>query len=230
MKPKHIAIILDGNRRFAKKQGLEAWKGHEFGAKTVENLIEWAVELELKGLTLYAFSTENFNRSRIEVEKIMELFARFFAKLTKDERIEKNSIKINFIGNKALFSEEIQKSMNSLEENTKNNRNLAVNFAMGYGGRAEIVDAVKRIAEKAKQGNIDVNSITEESFLKELYLKEEPDMIIRPGGELRLSNFLPYQSTYSELYFIEKLWPEITKEDLIKAMKEFESRERRQGK
>ena len=181
MKPKHIAIILDGNRRFAKKQGLEAWKGHEFGAKTVENLIEWAVELELKGLTLYAFSTENFNRSKIEVEKIMELFARFFAKLAKDERLGKHSIRINFIGNRSLFSEEIQKSMNELEEKTKNNNNLIVNFAMGYGGRAEIVDAAKRIAEKAKQGKIEISSITEESFLKELYLKEEPDMIIIPG-------------------------------------------------
>ncbi|MDI6737225.1 MAG: polyprenyl diphosphate synthase [Nanoarchaeota archaeon] len=230
MKPRHIAIILDGNRRFAKKQGLEAWKGHEFGAKTVESLIKWAVELKLKALTIYAFSTENFNRSKIEIEKIMGLFARFFAKLMDDEKLEKHSIKINFIGNKSLFSEEIQKSMRAMEEKTKSNSNLAVNFAIGYGGRAEIVDAAKRIAEKAKAGEIAVSSITEESFLKELYLKEEPDMIIRSGGELRLSNFLPYQSTYSELYFIEKLWPEITKEDLIKAMEEFESRERRQGR
>jgi len=230
MKPEHIAIILDGNRRFAKKQGLEAWRGHEFGAKTVENLIEWAVELELKGLTLYAFSTENFNRSKIEIDKIMALITKFFAKLMHDERLEKNSIRINFIGNKSLFSEEIQKSMNTLEEKTKDNSNLTVNFAMGYGGRAEIVDAVKRIAEKAKAGEIALGSINEETFLQELYLKEEPDMIIRPGGELRLSNFLPYQSTYSELYFIEKLWPEMTKEDLAEAMEKFESRERRQGR
>ncbi|HII16053.1 MAG TPA: di-trans,poly-cis-decaprenylcistransferase [Nanoarchaeota archaeon] len=230
MKPKHIAIILDGNRRFAKKQGLEPWKGHDFGAKNVENLLEWCRELGIKELTLYTFSTENFNRSRLEVEKLMQLFEKFFTKVKQDKRVMEKGMNMRFVGNLSLFPENVQKAMQAVMEMTKNNKEFIVNFAMGYGGRAEIVNAVKIIAEKAASGKIAFKDIDERLVLNELWLHNEPDMVIRPGGELRLSNFLPYQSTYSELYFLEKLWPEITKEDIEKAMEEFETRERRIGR
>ncbi len=230
MIPEHIAIILDGNRRYAKKLGLKLLDGHKFGAENVKRLIEWCCEFSIKQLTVYAFSTENFNRSKREVKTIMQLFERFFNKLSSNKQLDKHGIRVRFIGNKLLFPENVQGAIDTLSEKTKYNNKLIVNFALGYGGRAEIVEAVKKISKKVRGGVMREEDITEDAVMKELYLSEEPDMIIRPGGEKRLSNFLPYQGTYSELFFIDKLWPEITKDDLKQAIDEFGTRERRGGR
>lgn len=223
MEPKHIAIILDGNRRYAKKLGLKLWEGHSKGAKKVEELIDWCNELKIKELTLYSFSIENFKRNKKEVNFLMNLFRKQLEILKKDKRIEKNKIKIKFIGRLSLFPEGIQKEMKQIMEKTKNNSNFIINFAMGYGGRAEIVDAVNNIIKKGIK-KADENIIT-----KNLYISSEPDLVIRPGGEKRVSNFLIWQSYYAEWFFTDKLWPEFTKNDLIKAINDFKKRQRRFG-
>ena len=228
--PYHIAIILDGNRRYAKKKNLNPWKGHEFGAEKVKDLIDWALELGIKQLTLYTFSIENFNRNKQEVDYLMGLFRKNFRELKKSERIKKDKVRLNFIGKLNLFPHNIQKMMHELMEDTKNYDMLKINFAIGYGGRAEIIDAAKKIITDIKNKKINPESINEESFSNYLYLKDEPDLILRPGGEIRVSNFLIYQGAYSEWIFMEKLWPEITKADIKNAIKEFHNRERRFGK
>lgn len=228
--PKHVGIILDGNRRFSKKLLLKPWMGHEWGAKKVEKLFEWCVELGIKELTLYAFSMQNMNRPKEEYEYLMKLFYEEFTKLLNDKKLEEQQIRINFIGRTHLFPENIQESMKLLMEKTKNYDKHVINFAMAYGGREEVVDAVKKIVDSVKQGKLDVNQINEEVFSKNLYIDSEPELIIRTGGDHRTSNFLIWQSNYSEWCFIEKLWPEFEKEDLIKAITDYNIRERRFGK
>ncbi len=222
--PKHVAIVLDGNRRYAKQHMLKPWEGHEKGSKNVENLFDWCDELGIKELTLYAFSYENFKRDKTEVEFLMKLFKKQIEKLEKDERIEKNKIMVNFIGRLNLFPEDIQSSMKRIMEKTKNNDNFKINFAMGYGGRIEIVDAVNKIIKKG------IKDVDEKTITENLYLSEEPELVIRTGGEKRVSNFLIWQSYYSEWYFTDKLWPEFTKEELVKAIEDFGKRERRVGR
>ncbi|MBV06242.1 MAG: polyprenyl diphosphate synthase [Candidatus Woesearchaeota archaeon] len=224
-KLKHIAIILDGNRRFSKKLGLKWWQGHEKGAEKVEQLFDWCKELGIKEVTLYSFSIENFERTEEEKGFLMKLFIKMFNKVMKDKRIHENKIKIKFIGRRGLFPLEIQKTMNEVEENTKDYDGFRVNFAMGYGGRAEIVDAVKKIVSKG----VKASDIDEELLSKNMYLDSEPELLIRPGGEFRISNFLVWQSSYMELWFTDKLWPEFEKEDLVEAINDFNARERRFG-
>lgn len=233
--PKSIAIILDGNRRYGKKKGLMPWQGHQFGTKKVEEFIDWCHELGIKELTLYSFSSENFNRDKKEVNFLMSLFRKQIKRLKNDDelkkdKLEKYKLRISFIGRLNLFPEDLQNEMREVMEMTKNNTGLKVNFAMGYGGRAEIVDAAKKIAKKIKNNELKIEELDEEAFSENLYLKNEPDILIRPGGEIRISNFLLWQAAYSELFFIDKLWPEFTKEDLIKCIEEFKSRERRFGR
>ncbi|MFH1849650.1 MAG: polyprenyl diphosphate synthase [archaeon] len=228
--PKHIAIILDGNRRFSKKLRARPWKGHEWGAKKVEMLFSWCEEYGITELTLYTFSLENFQRSRTEVSYLMNLFRKEFDRLKDDERIARNRIRINFAGRLHLFPEDIQERMNGLMESTGKHSRYIVNFAMGYGGRAEIVDAARKIAEQVKSGRLKIEGINEETFSRNLYLSGEPDMIIRTGGEVRTSNFLNYQGAYSEWVFLEKTWPEFEKKDLADCIAEYAKRERRFGK
>ncbi len=230
MKLKHIAIILDGNRRYAKKRLGSKLKGHEEGGKKVEKLLDWAFELGIKELTLYIFSMENFDRTKREFNYLMNLFRREFSNLYDDKRIEKNRIKIRFIGRLNLFPKDIQKMARRIMEKTKDYKNYTINFAMGYGGRTEIADAAKRIAEKVRKGKIKPDNIDEETVRKNLYLESYPDIIIRTGGEKRVSNFLIYQGAYSEWFFLDKLWPEFTKNDLKKCIVEFYNRERRFGR
>ena len=225
--PKKIAIILDGNRRYAKKLGLQQWKGHEFGIKKLEELLDWCLELEIKELTLFSFSTENFNRSKNEINFLFGLFKKKFEEMKNDDEILKKGIRINLIGRIEMFPADIRKSMQETAEKTKGNDKLTVNFALAYGGRQEIIDSVKKIL--ANNPNINPASINEELISNNLYLKSEPDLVIRPGGEIRTSNFLTWQSVYSEWIFINKLWPEFTKNDLVKCINEFNSRERRFG-
>jgi tritrans,polycis-undecaprenyl-diphosphate synthase [geranylgeranyl-diphosphate specific] len=222
----HIGIILDGNRRFAKKNKLLAFKGHEVGAKKVEELISWSKELGIKELTLYAFSIENFNRSNKEKEVLFDLFRKSIAKIEKELKNEK----LNFIGRLDLFPEDMYEAMIKTINRTKDNNGIIVNLAMGYGGRTEIVDAVKKIATNVKNGKIEIKDIDKETVTKNLYLSSEPDLIIRPGGEKRVSNFLIWQGYYSEWYFCDKLWPEFEKEDIMAAIDDFNNRERRFGK
>lgn len=228
--PKHIAIILDGNRRYARKIGLEPWMGHEFGIKNIKHLLGWCIKLGVKELTLYSFSTENFRRTKTEISFLFKIFEREFSNMAHREDIFKNRIRVNVIGRLDMLPKGIRKAMQEIMELTKNHKNFTVNFAIAYGGRQEIVDAVKKIANKAKNSEIKINDIDENLVAKNIYLKSEPDLVIRPGGEIRTSNFLTWQSAYSEFVFLDKLWPEFTKKDLTKCIAEFKKRERHFGK
>ncbi len=220
---KHIGIILDGNRRFAKKLMLQPWKGHELGAEKIEKILGWLQEMGIKEFTLYCFSLENFNRPKKEFDFLMKLFKKEFLRLKKDKRIHENKIKIRFIGKTKLFDKELQKIIKELEEMTENYSDYIINFALGYGGREEIIEAVKKLVNSREE-------INERNFQKNLWLESEPDLIIRTGGERRTSNFLPWQSIYSEWIFLDKMWPEFEKQDLINCINEFKQRHRRFGK
>lgn len=231
--PKHIGIIMDGNRRFAKKLMMKPWMGHEWGAEKVRKILEWCSEVGVQELTLYAFSVQNFNRPKEEFNYLMNVFRKEFDNLMtpeKQEKLKQQGLRIAFIGRLWMFAPDIQERMRKLMEQTKNNSAHQVNFAMAYGGREEVVDAVKKISEQISAGKLSVDKINEEVFASYLYRNSDPDLIIRTGGERRTSNFLIWQSNYAEWFFLEKTWPEFEKEDLVKCINEFGQRERRFGK
>ena len=227
--PKHVAIILDGNRRFAKRLMAKPWKGHEFGAEKVQKLLRWCMDLGIKEVTLYAFSIENFSRPRPEFNFLMKLIKESFEKVKYNKEIHENRIRINFLGRIHMFPKEVHKAMTDLMDATKDYDNYVVNFAMAYGGRQEIIDAARKMVVDLENGKIKSEDINEESFKKYLYTSHEPDMIIRTGGEMRTSNFLVYQGIYSEWFYLEKMWPEFEKADLIECVDEFKKRQRRFG-
>jgi len=227
---KHVAIILDGNRRFAKRLMIKPWTGHEFGKDKVKKLLEWCAELDIKEVTLYAFSVDNFNRPKKEFDYLMKLFKEAFDDTRNDKSIHEKKIKINFLGRIDMFPEDVTRSMRQLMEATKDYNNHVVNFCMAYGGRQEIIDASKKMAADLEEGKIKPSDINEEMFKGYLYNSSEPDLIIRTGGEKRSSNFLIYQSTYSEWFYLQKLWPEFEKEDLVACLDEYKKRERRFGR
>jgi tritrans,polycis-undecaprenyl-diphosphate synthase [geranylgeranyl-diphosphate specific] len=227
--PKHVGIILDGNRRFAKRLMLKPWKGHEWGAEKVEKVLEWGNELGVRELTLYTLSLENFNRPKTEFNYLMELFKKEFKRLSKDPQLQEKEIRINFIGRLWMLDEELQQILKGISNKTKNNSKFTVNFAIAYGGRQEVVDATIKIAEQVKSGELDISKINEETFLNNLWSSSEPDLIIRTGGETRTSNFLNFQAAYSEWIFLEKSWPEFEKEDFISAINEYDTRSIRKG-
>ncbi|MBI2144388.1 di-trans,poly-cis-decaprenylcistransferase [Candidatus Woesearchaeota archaeon] len=232
--PKHIAIILDGNRRFAKKLMLKPWMGHQWGKEKVEKLLDWAAELGVEEVTLYAFSVDNFNRPKEEFDYIMKLFREGCKQLRNDEKLQekgsKLGIKVRFLGRLGMFPEEVRKLMLELMEKTAGNKGLIVNFCMAYGGRQEIVDAARKMAADVAGGKISADEVNDETFKRYLYMPEDPDLIIRTGGEKRLSGFLLYQSSYAELFFLEKFWPEFKKQDLVQVIEEFRQRHRRFGR
>lgn len=231
--PKHIGVILDGNRRFAKRLMVKPWQGHEWGAKKFREFLEWCFETGIDEVTAYVFSIQNFNRPTEEFNYIMKVFKEEVSDLLKAEnlkKLNKEGTRINFIGRNWMLPKELQELQQQVMKATSQNNKKAINFAMAYGGREEIIEAVKKIAENVKNGKLDINKINEEMFTKELSITSEPDLIIRTGGEQRMSNFLPWQSTYSEFIFIEKMWPEITKDDFLQCIQEYENRERRFGK
>ena len=228
--PHHIAIILDGNRRFAKRLNLDPWKGHEWGRKKFEKLVDWCKEFNIKELTLYTFSVQNFNRPKKEFNFLMDLFRDAAKKLLKDPRVDEMGMKIRYIGRLEMFPKDIQDLMQEIEEKTKNNNKYFLNFAMGYGGKEEITDAIKSIAQKISSGELKAKDINEKIIEENLYLASEPDLIIRTGGEKRTSNFLMWQSSYSEWIFLDKAWPEFEKEDFKECIEEYSKRERRMGK
>jgi len=232
-KPEHIAIILDGNRRWASDKELGPWFGHEKGAEKVEQLLDWCLKLDVKSITLYAFSTENFKRSKNEVKEIMRIAEDEFRKILTDERIHKNKVCVKFLGRVKLLPESLQQLMMDVEKATQNYNEHFLNIAFAYGGRAEIVDAAKKIAEKAQKGELNPEKVDEETFEKYLYTshlpKQDPDLIIRTSGEERLSGFLLWQSAYSELFFLDVYWPDFRAIDLLRAVRTFKNRKRRFG-
>ncbi len=223
---------MDGNRRFAKEKGLESTKGHVFGADKVEDLLRWCWKLDIKIITLYAFSTENFNRSDEEVKTLMELLAEKIRKFHKEPAIKKNKVRIKVIGRLEYLSDDLRAEISKAEEATKDHDNFFLNIAISYGGRAEIVDAVKKIASKIEDKELTVDQIDEDLLSKNLYTNgtPDPDLIIRTSGEERLSGFLLWQSAYSELYFTEVFWPAFRMIDFWRAIRIYQQRERRYGK
>lgn len=230
--PRHIGVILDGNRRFAKKLMLKPWMGHEWGAKKFWTFLEWCKELGVEEVTAYTFSVQNFNRPKEEFDYIMKLIVHEFEDIKKQgyAKFNEDGVRISFIGRTWMFPASVQAAFREITDATKNNAKYQVNFAMAYGGREEVIDAVKKLGEDIKAGKVDVDKINEEAFSKYLYLNSDPELIIRTGGEKRTSNFLPWQGIYSEWFFLEKTWPEIEKEDVVKVLEEFSERNRRFGK
>ena len=223
---KHIAIVLDGNRRFAKRLMLQPWKGHEYGAEKVEKLLDYARELGIKELTLYCLSVENLrNRPKRELGYLLNIFRKEFKNIDR-EKIEKNKIKMRFVGNLNLLPEDLREQCLKLEKETEENNNFIVNFAIAYGGRQEIISAVRKIV----QNKVKADEINEENFGNYLYMNDSPELIIRTGGEKRTSNFLLWQGAYSEWFFLDKFWPEFDKEDLASCIEEFKKRKRNFGK
>lgn len=231
--PRHIGVIVDGNRRFAKRLMMKPWKGHEWGAEKFRKFREWCFELGIEEITAYLFSIQNFDRPKDEFDYLMEIFKKESELLLQPEKLKElkeKGTRLVFIGRRWMLPKELQELQNKIMEATRDNGPKRVNFAMAYGGREEIIDAVQKIAEEAKEGKLDPAKINEELFGQHLWLNSAPDIILRTGGEQRTSNFLPWQGTYSELMFIEKFWPEIEKEDVIAVIEEYKNRERRFGK
>ena len=228
--PRHIAIIMDGNRRWAKQRGLDGSLGHKRGAEVLEEIAKYCNKIGLEVLTVYAFSTENWKRTKGEVGAIMLLLQMYLDKFLKTADLE--NIKLRVIGDREHnMPEEIKEKMIKMEERTKDNTGLNFNIAFNYGGRDEIVKATQKIAEKVKNGEIEIEDINENIISDNLYTKglPDPDLLIRTSGELRTSNFLPWQITYSEFMFLDKYWPDFTKADIDKAIEVYNKRQRRVG-
>ncbi len=218
----HLGIILDGNRRWAKEKGLSAFEGHKKGLDNIKKVINWCKEKGIKTLTLFVFSTENWKRPKNEVDYLMKLAEKMELHF---KEASKQNIKIRVIGQRDNLSPKVQNSINKLEELTKNNKAMTLNLALSYGGRAEIVEAVKNIIRQ----KIPIDKINEALISKNLWTSEL-DLIIRTGKEQRISNFLIWQAAYSELYFLKKYWPDFNKKDLEEAISEYARRQRRYGK
>ncbi len=232
--PKHLAIIMDGNRRYAKMEGYPPQKGHEMGKDKLEEVMEWSRELGIRVLTVFAFSTDNFKRPKEEVEHLMNLFAMDLNKLASDERVHKNKIRINIIGRLDLLPEHVRKAAEEIMKKTEKYDRYFFNIAIGYGGREEITDAIKKIASDVKKGKIKINEIDEEKVSSYLYTSSlpfpYPDLVLRTSGEERISNFLLWQLAYSELYFADVYWPQMKKTDFLKAILSYQRRQRRYGR
>ncbi len=232
--PSHVALILDGNRRWAIKRGLPPWLGHRKGADKVEELLDWCLELGIRTVTLYVFSTENFRRPKREVEELMKLFEESLERLLRDERIYKNEIRVKALGRLYLLPERIQELLKKVERRTSHFDKFYLNIAIAYGGRAEITDAVRKIARDVRAGRLSPEEINEKVIERYLYTAHlpnpEPDLIIRTSGEERLSGFLLWQSAYSELCFLDVYWPDFRKIDFLRAIRTYQRRQRRFGR
>ena len=227
--PEHIGLILDGNRRWAKERGLDPRLGHSKGAEVLENITKFANSIGLKYLTVYAFSTENWNREETEVRALMRILVRFINRFNKTAKDEK--IKVRVIGDMSKFPEKLQLKLLDIIEKTKNHKGTVLNIALNYGGRQEIVKAVKEIVDDVKKGKINRDDISMDTVESKLYTagQPDPDILIRTSGEMRTSNFLPWQLTYTEFIFINKHWPDFNNDDLIEAINLFNNRTRRFG-
>lgn len=227
--PTHIAIVMDGNGRWAKKRGLPRTAGHAVGAETFRKIANYSKSIGLKYLTVYAFSTENWKRSEEEVAAIMELLEKYLREAIRD--MDKNQVKFYFFGDLTRLSPELQQEAQEAMERSKKYEGVQVNFCLNYGARDEIVRAARAFAQKCADGEANPEDLTEESFSDLLYSAgvPDPDLIIRPSGEVRTSNFLLWQSAYSEYYFCDTLWPDFSEKDLEKAIESYNHRNRRYG-
>ena len=227
--PTHIAIIMDGNRRWAKQRKLDVRLGHKKGAETLENIVRYCNKIGIKYLTVYAFSTENWKRSKEEVGALMLLLQNYLEDFAK--RADTENIKIQMLGSRKELSTGLLKSIDNTIKRTENNTGITFNVALNHGGRDEIVNAVKKISSDLKENKIDLQDINEKLISDNLYTKNQPDpdLMIRTSGEMRTSNFLPWQLVYSEFYFTDKLWPDFTSDDLDEAIEEYNRRNRKFG-
>jgi undecaprenyl diphosphate synthase len=227
--PRHIAIIMDGNRRWAKQQGWLAIRGHTVGARTTRDIIQACVHLKTEALTLYTFSTENWKRPRAEVSALMRLITRNL----KDELPDmmRNQIRVRHIGRRDNLPSHLLKQLDESIEKTKDNQGLVLNLALNYGGRAELRDAFVKLAQDVRSGVLPATDISEELISRALYTGDlpDPDLMIRTGGEMRISNFLPWQIAYAELWVTPTLWPEFSPDELRRAVADFQKRDRRFG-
>ncbi len=228
--PKHLAIIMDGNGRWAKQQGKKRIFGHEKGARTVRKIIEEVSQIGIPYLTLYTFSSENWKRPKLEVDALMHLLSRYLKK--EMAVMQKNNVRLNAIGDLQSLPKSIQRELQKAMELTQNNTKTTVSLALGYGGQQEILQMVQRVAQKVEKGELSPCDITPNIVEESLYTKEIPpvDLLIRTSGEYRISNFLLWQIAYAELYFTNVLWPDFTPEELHKALLDYQNRERRFGK
>lgn len=227
--PRHIAIIMDGNGRWAKKRSLPKIAGHRAGVKSVEEVIKTCKEIGVKVLTLYTFSTENWKRPRKEIDALMMLLGGYLDRET--ERIAKENIRIHTIGKISALPPMIRLKLRKIEEKTINNEGILVNLALNYGGRSEIIDAARKISEEVKNNNLKPDDISEELFAGYLYTAglPDPDLLIRTSGEARLSNFLLWQISYAEIYITNTLWPDFCRKELERAILDYQTRQRRYG-
>ena len=234
--PKHIGIIMDGNRRFARAVGLDVKAGHDHGAGKAREVLDWCLELGIKHVTLWGFSTENKGRAPEEVSHLHELFAEQARSLLNDKRLHANRVRVRVIGDIGDFPESAKQALREMEEATRDYDGMSVNIALGYGGREEIVDAVKRLlTEEGVNGSTPeeiAERINADEITRRLYTAglPDPDFVIRTSGEVRLSGFLLWQTAYSEFYFCDANWPEFRKVDFLRAVRSFQARERRFGK
>lgn len=230
--PRHVGIIMDGNGRWAKQRGLERSEGHKQGAKVFRKICDYANDIGIECITFYAFSTENWRRPPQEVAAIMDLFRDYLYDAQESEADnERRQMRINFIGDREGLPEDIVSLMDEAESKSIDKNHIIVNIAINYGGRQEIAQAVRKLAQKAADGEINASEITEENISDMLYTggQPDPDLIIRPSGEYRLSNFLIWQSAYAEFWYSDILWPDFTESDFDKAMEDFAKRNRRFG-
>lgn len=227
--PRHIAIIMDGNRRWAREKGLNVSDGHKQGAKTLEKIANYCNKVGIKYLTVYAFSTENWKRSKEEVGALMNLLRFYLDKFSK--RADTENIKIKVLGDIEILEESLKNSIKKAIERTKQNTGLTLSIALNYGGRAEITMAMKKVANLIKNGQLYPEDITEDTISSNLYTAgdPDPDLLIRTSGELRTSNFLPWQIVYSEFLFKEKYWPEFNEDDIDDAINIYQKRNRKFG-
>lgn len=227
---KHVAVIPDGNRRWARKEGVSLLEGYKKGIERLENLLKWCRDCNVKVLTLWGFSTENIGRDKKEIKSLFSLFGLKLDEALKSDEYHKKKVRVRFLGKRDMFPKGIRQRIEKLERATKNYNSFSLNIMLGYGGREEIVNAISLIVEDARKGKI--RSVNERLIPNYLYTGSlpDPDLVIRTSGEQRLSGFLPWQSAYSELYFSKKLWPDFSRADFKKAVDAYSRRERRFGK
>lgn len=229
--PKHIGIILDGNRRHAASQGISLSKGYELGSEKLEEVLEWLWDLGVKVVSVWVFSTENFSRDVEQVQTIMDMAEQKTIRIREDEKVHSREVKIRYSGEMQQLPKSLRDQINKTEEVTEDYTNHTLNICLAYGGRAELTQAMKKIAHNVKLGNLDIDQIDEDLITQHLYTNglPDPDLIIRTSGSVRLSGFLMWQSSYSELYFTDVLWPSFRRIDLYRAVRDFQERKRNFG-
>jgi len=229
--PAHLAIIMDGNRRFAGEHGLGIKDGHQAGRDTLEELLDWCLDLQIKILTVYALSTENFSRSPEELEGLMDLFDKALRDIATDERVHRHQIRVRVIGNRKALPARVQEAIDIAEAATRGYAAYQYNVALAYGGRDEIVQAIRSLAREVRDGRLEPDAIDSDAVSRHLYTRDlpDPDLIFRTSGEERISNFLLWQSAYAELYFSDVMWPGLTRLDFLRAIRAYQLRRRRYG-